>query len=202
MGKKEKKERNFFLNLIGIFLVFVGSLAIILSISRGAFYQILWFCYLGNIFIGAGILFRKSNFILAQINILLIPSLFWVFDFFYIVLTGNTIGIAGYFFDQGMNAVSRFVSLMHIYTIPLALISAYLVRLRRKDAWKLSFIEVILLFVLSRIFVSPENNINWVFHSNLLIKTPEFYFLWWFSAVFLMILISNFVLIKLFYKKI
>ena len=159
-----------------------------------------WFCYLALVLIGIGFLMKRSEIVAAQINILLIPAIFWIVDFFFVLFGGNLFGLTNYFFEIPM--ASRIISSQHLFTIPLAIFGVYLLKLKINDFWKISFIEVILIFVVTRIFTDSSVNINEVFYSPFGFQISFIpYFVQWFVVVFAMIFVVNYFLVKVFWNK-
>src|SRR3989344_9685731 len=130
--------------LIGFFLVFLGILAFYNGFNSVGLSGILWFSYTALFLIGIGILTRNSYLIASQLNIILIPYIFWNIDFFYVLLTGNTLwGVTNYFFTS-RPTIAQMITLQHLITIPVSLLAIYFIKLKRKDFWKLSAIQVTL----------------------------------------------------------
>ncbi|MEA3329652.1 MAG: hypothetical protein U9Q06_02815 [Nanoarchaeota archaeon] len=193
--------KNLFLNGLGGFFILVGLIAIINANYEYDFLSILWFCYLGLILIGVGVLFRNSFLIASQLNILTIPLIIWSLDFIYFIFTKNYLfGITDYFFEAGP-LISKIVTVQHLYTIPLAFIALYLIKLKRKNAWKLSIFQVVAFYAGIYFFTPVERNINCVFKFCGDFQVPMLYSVFWFVIFFTMIFFTNFALNKLFYKK-
>lgn len=182
---------------IGIFFIFMGILAIFNSVYENKAYQVLWLCYLSLILIGIAIIYKNSKLIVSQLNIVTIPLIVWSIDFFYILITGNSLWvIADYFFALD-NVLSKIIALQHIITIPLSLYALYHIKIKEKRAWIISVIQITAIFILTRLFVSKELNTNWAYFPGQL-PYPQFlpYPITWLAAMFLMILVTNIVLNK------
>jgi len=192
---------DYFVRLLGILFITLGILAVRESFLAENYYQILWLCYSSVIFTGIAF-FKKNNFLLiSQINILLIPLLVWNIDFFYMIFNGSSLfGITDYFFKQD-SFVSLIVSSQHIFIIPLSLLVIYFLGVKRRDSWKLSMIHITSFFIIVRLFTSPEKNINFnfiPFNQFLVNLIPQWiYGFVWFIIFFVMIFLTNFLLIKL-----
>ena len=114
---------------------------------------------------------------------------------------GQTLfGVVDYFFLPGP-LLGKIISLQHLFTIPLGIYLLFLVKLKRKDAWKLSFVTLIILFLITRIFTLEIDNINCVYQSciNYSIGNGIYPFIW-FAVSFLGVFITNKIIIK-FLKK-
>ncbi|MDO8467370.1 MAG: hypothetical protein Q7S56_00265 [Nanoarchaeota archaeon] len=194
-------KSNKILNVIGIYLIFIGFFSIAYSFFvRGNTGQVFWLCYISSILFGFGILKVKTNLLLAQVSIMTIPVIIWNIDFFFHLITNNPLwGITNYMFVPS-NLIDRFVSLQHIYTIPVTLFSIY--KLKDKKVFfsrilKIAFGEMILIFILVKLFTSPDENVNCVFRNCLPFEIPLFYEFIWFVAVFAGITAVLFVLLKI-----
>lgn len=191
-------KKEFILNVSGVFLVFIGIFSMFYSAWAGRVWEVIWLCYIGVLLIGVGIFMRKDYLIVSQFNILLIPSLLWSFDFFYIFFTGESLlNLANYFFFEGRGMIENFISLQHLYAIPLAVLGLYLVGVKRKDAWKFSLLEMAAIFVLSRAFTPESANMNCVFRNCLSFGVGQIpYELVWFVVVILGVLLVNLFIIQ------
>jgi len=156
---------------------------------------ILWLCYPSLIILGAGFIAKSRFLIKSQLNILTIPLLIWTTDFIFFIITKNSfLGISDYFFQQGM-LTSKIITSQHLFTIPLALFSIKFVPQKTKKSWIFSLIFISIMFILSRIIGSSENNLN--FSYNFLNLNIPFYPLFWFLAISCLIFLTNFILKKL-----
>ncbi|MCF7910729.1 hypothetical protein K9L16_03590 [Candidatus Pacearchaeota archaeon] len=204
MKIKKKLIENLILDLIGFFLFGFGIAAIANSLFQQNPYQIFWGCYLGLIIMGIGIIKRNSFLIMSQVYILAIPLLIWDIDFLYWIIFQQPLwGITDYFFLETTLELSKLISLQHLFSMPLALFAVSKIGLKRKDAWKLSFAQITIIFLLVLFITPPEQNINCVFAlcgkydfiSDLAYRT--LWFAGFFSMTFLTsILINKFILKK------
>ncbi|MBS3085665.1 hypothetical protein J4225_03190 [Candidatus Pacearchaeota archaeon] len=201
MKKKSRKKTSrheIAIILIGILFIIIGMLAVIQSIKNGNPSQILWFCYAAVILIGIGFLMRNYYLIITQLNILLIPLIVWNIDFFYVLITSKTLfGITNYFFVEGL-IIEKVITMQHVFTIPLTLYALYILKIKRADSWKTSFLELACIFLMVRLLTSAEDNINCAYFSCVnFIPTLMFHPIVWFFAVFLMVFISGFLINQL-----
>lgn len=154
----------------------------------------LWICYSSLILIGAGFFLRNSYLILSQLNIIFVPLIFWNIDFFYKAFTKSSLwGITDYFF-MGNFGLGSFITLQHVYILPLAILGVYFLKLKRNRAWVISLIQISLIFFFSFFFTLPEKNTNCVFEScfsPISISSPGYYFAW-FVAFGIMIFGTNY----------
>ena len=196
-----QKDDNY-LKILGIAYLLLGTIALVNGINVNVSH-ILWYSYIAMFIIGVGLL-RKNSFALSsQLNILFFPYLIWNIDFFYqLIISKPLFGITNYFFIQGP-LIGKIVAFQHVFTIPILLYALYKIKVNRKDAWKLSFLIVTLLYIITRTFTPSELNINCTFESCLpLINAGNLYPLVWFGILFFTIALTHYLILKLpFFKK-
>jgi hypothetical protein len=187
----EKRKKTIILNLIGTYFLLLGITAILSSLHKQTPSQIFYICYIGMVLIGIGILTKRSFIILSQIYILAIPLLIWDIDFIHWIIFNSPLwGITDYFFLNLSATLDRFVSLQHLYTIPLSIYAVKLIGMKRKDAWKWSFIQIVVIFIAVITFSPQELNVNCIFYSCININYGLPYNLVWFLISFSMISIT------------
>ena len=198
------KPKELFLTLIGIMYVVLGILAFYNAIKYTETAGIFWFSYIAFFILGLGILTRNSYLIASQLNIVLIPYIIWNIDFFYILITSNSLwGITDYFFLR-RPSLSQMITLQHVFTIPISLFSIYLIKLKRKDFWKFSLVQITIFYFLIRTLGSPLENVNCVFANCLPFQIQIIpYPVAWFLAYIIMISVTTSFLtkVKIFSKK-
>ena len=183
-------------NIVGIIFLIFGVVSIVNSFFLKNFQGILWFCYISLIILGIGFLKKNHFLIKSQLNIIAIPLIIWTFDFIYfLIFKHSLLNIVDYFFLSGP-ILSKIITLQHIFTIPLAIYTIKFIKPISKNSWKLSFIQAAIIFILSRIFSNPEQNLNWVYHTSLNLNLP-YYPIFWFAGIFFMIISTNFLLKKI-----
>lgn len=193
----KKSTKNIILDIIGIFLLILG----IISISNSMYYQnptqVLFMCYIGLMIIGIGILIKRTFLIMSQVYILTIPHIVWTIDFLYQQIFNKPLwGITDYFFIDNFLVLEKIISLQHIFTIPLAIYAVILIGLKRRDAWKLSLIQITIIYVLVTLLTLSETNINCVFSPCINVHIGLPYRLTWFVVLFLMTFITSILLNK------
>ena len=191
----KQQYKSITLKVLGLFFILISIIAITYAIFNGKLYQLFWICYIAILLIGIGILTNNSYLIITQINILFIPLIIWNIDFSYLITTKTPLwGITDYFFVWQNSAIGKFISLQHVYTIPLALLALYFIKIKRKDTWKISLLEITLIFILTKIFTAEQQNINCVFNSCIPLNTHLPYNFTWFICFFIIILFTNFII--------
>jgi len=194
-----EKNKKIILIVLGIFFIFLGIVGYANSIYQGYPGQILWFCYLVLLLIGIGMLIQNSTLIVSQLNIMAIPLIIWSIDFLYVLVTGNELfGIATYFLIPGP-ILGKIVTSQHLFTLPLAIFALYLIKIKGKGAWKFSFVELAVVFFVTRLITLEEYNINCVYRNclNFNIGPVSLYPLTWFVFAFALVLITNFIINKI-----
>jgi len=188
------------IKIIGILFLIIGIAAYLNAFSHQNYDTLFWFCYICIVLIGIGFLTNNAGLIASQVNILFVPLVFWGIDFLFVLNGSNLFGMTNYFFE--LDLISKIISSQHLFTPPLAIFGIYLIGLKRKDFWKISFVEVSILFVLTRIFTNSMANINDVFSSSIGNNISGIsYSIQWFVGVFVMIFLVNILLVKIFYKR-
>lgn len=186
-------------SIISFIFLFYGTLAIIYSLYNLRYEWLFWFCYMGMILIGIGGLRKNIFLIVSQINILLIPLVFWNLDFIINIFSGkNYFGIVDYFFEE-MTIFSRMISLEHFFLIPLSFFLIYLIlKIKQSNlekiklSWIISLIQISLVFLVMHLLKATNENINCI-KENCYSFVPILinYYLQWFLFYVALIIISN-----------
>jgi len=189
------KLRKNIINLIGAIVLFVGILGIFNSFYFDRAYDLFWFCYLGSILLGIGIIFRNITLIKSQFYILIIPDIIWSIDFLVHLIRGKSIfGIVDYFFVE-TRWIVKIVSLQHIYSIPLVILAVFLIGKAIKTenrALLMSFIQITFTYLATTIFTPPEANINCAYRlCGSIVLSPNYYPLLWFAASLIMLFLTR-----------
>jgi len=192
------KTVNFFLTFIGLFFILVGAFAFYNGVELFGISGIFWFSYVALFLTGVGIYTKNSSLIASQLCIILIPYIFWNIDFFYVLATGNSLwGITDYFF-QPRPLLAQIISVQHVFIVPISLLAIYFIKLKRKDFWIFSVIQVVLFYFLARILSNLEDNVNCAFQNCMSFYiSPEIYPFFWFLAYFAMIGITALALTRI-----
>jgi len=182
--------------VIGFLFIILGIFAYYNGFQNSGLAGVLWFSYTALFIIGIGMLTRNPYLIGSQINIVLLPYIVWNLDFFYVLITSESLwGITNYFFASRPIS-SQIITLQHLFIIPVSLVSLYFIKLKRNDFWKLSLIWVSISFLLIRI-INPVENINCVFENCLPFQITFIpYPFVWFLSYIAIILLTNFLLVK------
>ncbi len=184
------EKRDIVLNLLGFFILAFGIFAMAYGIYRDKPDWIFWFCYIGMVLIGIGILKKDGTLIASQLNIITVYLVFWDIDFLYRLFTKESLwGITDYFFGE-LLIPSRIISLEHFFVLPLAFYALYRIKINSEEKksllnsthLKLSIIQLILIYFISKLITNEIFNMNCVFNSCVsFIPTTEFYPLTWFT---------------------
>jgi len=176
---------------LGSFFMFYGVFAMTLAITRGKASWILWMCYTGLFFIGIATL-RKNGFIIgAFLNTVFLSLIIWNFDFIMHLITGESFwGVTNFFFEE-MTLAARFVSLEHFFLAPVGLLLLYLVKLNRKDSWKLSIFIIFVSGWATYLFTDKAENVNCAFESCTTLLGGSYYQIIWMGVLYLMAILSG-----------
>ncbi|MBS3074672.1 hypothetical protein J4447_04470 [Candidatus Pacearchaeota archaeon] len=197
-------SKNIILNITGVIILLVGVIGIFNAFYFNRIYDIFWFCYIGMILLGLGIIIRNIPLIKSQMYILLIPDVIWVIDFLVRLLSGRSfLGIVDYFFRE-TNVLVKIVSLQHVYLLPLVIAAVFLIgkpiRTNNKGVL-ISVIEITFIYLTTLIFTSPSSNVNCVYRfCSESPWTNPFYPLIWYSAALIMVFMTRAVVNKLLEK--
>ncbi|MGV8131241.1 MAG: hypothetical protein ACP5N7_04040 [Candidatus Pacearchaeota archaeon] len=199
--KKINKVKT--VNFIGFLLFIWGIAAIIDNILKAntGIAPVLWMSYICLIILGIGILRKNSALIASQIVIIFIPYIFWNLDFFYQLITKQSLfGITDYFFRPGALS-GKIIALQHIFNLPLSIYAMSLIGLNKSKFYIISFIQVTLVFIISRLVTNYDQNVNCVYRNcaNFSFGLPHI--VEWFVAQTLMILLTSWLLVKIFKKR-
>lgn len=110
------------------------------------------------------------------------------------------LGLTEYFFTSDWN-LGKFLSLQHIITIPLGLFCLYWIKPKRKDAWKISLAIISSFYVLTIFLTDSLQNVNCAFRACGQIQVSQGYPFIWFGLFIMSILITNFVLSRIFVQE-
>ncbi|MBS3072444.1 hypothetical protein J4477_01255 [Candidatus Pacearchaeota archaeon] len=199
MKKRILANKKIILNILGVFFILWGILAVTNAIfqSQENNASILWFCYIVLLIIGFGMLFKNDGLLVAQLNIVIIPFLIYFLDFAYRFATGSSLfGITDYFFSD-WPIFSKIISIQHFFTIPLTLFALYLIKVKMKYSYLISFFELILVFIVTYVFTDPADNINCVFSSCVPVSLTGLYQLDWFIGMFLVVFVTNEIIVRI-----
>jgi len=194
-----EKIKNIFLNIVALLYIIWGIAALFNTLINGGAEYVFYICYAALIVIGIGIFYRNGNLIMSQLNILTIPLLIWSIDYLYALSLGSgstLFGVADYIFLPGA-LFGKIISMQHLFNLPLSYFALYLIKIDRKDSWKISFFELTLVYFISLILTSKVNNINCVYESCINFIGNSFYVLTWFGLTFGFSYLTNFVVSKI-----
>lgn len=197
----KKEGKNIILKILGIFYILLGIAAIYSTVTQHQTTEtIFWTCYIALPLIGIGMLTKRAELIAAQMNILAIPLLIWTIDFLKLITTGQSFwGLTNYVLDMGFT-FSNVITLQHLFTLPLSILAIYLIKLKHKDFWKVSAIQVIALFILSRFIATAEHNVNCAYKACMTLPftiSTVFYPFLWFATAAALITITHLILVNL-----
>lgn len=192
------KPKMLFLSIAGVYYIAIGIVALINSYLIGVIDQVFWICYSGMILLGIGLARKDATLILAECNVLAVTLIVWSIDFVYHLVTHTPLwGLTQYVFTQTA-FLPRFISLQHLIMLPIMVIALFIIKVPRKNnAWVISSIQVLLLYLLTYLITVPSLNTNCVFKSCLVILDLSAYYPWmWFIAMGVMIALTQVVIMS------
>jgi hypothetical protein len=195
--------KNSVLNALGVVFLAFAALAFFNAIFIiNDVEHLFWISYMMLLLMGVSLVTKNSYLLAACLNIIVVPYFLWTFDFFYILVVGESVlNIADYFFWPGP-LISKIVSAQHLFSFVLGIYALSIMRLKRKDSWKLSFAILTIMFVLSVALTSPPNNINCVYESCIGISVPQgMHILVWFASLFTIAFLTNFLWRAKYFRK-
>ncbi len=156
------KKRTLIFQIIGIIFVLFPIFNIIFKYKNyGLVDEALWYCYIIFFITGLLLYFDKPVYlsvIFAQAIVLQTP---WIIDSISFTLTKYTIFESAIFFYDG-NFFDYIISLHHFILIPVLLL--YFLHKPYSKAVHIQFISgyviILIMFILTKLFTSPYNNIN------------------------------------------
>jgi hypothetical protein len=181
-----KKEDKKYL-LIGILFLFIEVIAITRNILESYIY-FFWFCDFAPILFAILFFFRKPQYVKALINFGLIPQVIFLINFFYIFFLGKDLfNLFPNFFElNSLYLLNTFV--LHLTTF-IALLFTFKIK-PQKSTFYYSLVLLVGIYLMSLIFTSPTDNINYVNSGVDLLKfsIPHYTLLWPFLVFLLLIL--------------
>ncbi len=199
------KNHTVVLTVIGFFFIIFGTFAMDYAIYRHEPSWVWWFCYVGMIIIGFGLVYKIPKLIISQLYILTIPLIIWLTDFSYTFITGQKLwGVTSYFFSKDLLLSARIVALEHFFLLPLAYLSLYFIigQEKIKNAWVISLVQISIIYLIVKFLTDGTQNVNCVIKSCFpYVPSDNIYPLRWFLIYISMIFITKFTLDLIIYLK-
>ena len=153
------KNKNTLLNAIGILLIVFFIIRTIFLINEGSFADIFWLCNHAPLVLGIAILFRSGFWITAEISFVFAGVFIWVADYFSKILFNiHVFGSTDYLFPITNQGFFYVTSLVHLFSLPLAIWALFLINKKEASAWKGAIIHAIILIPFTVYF--REYNLN------------------------------------------
>ena len=200
-----KKIYNVILSMLGILLILISIAAFFNVFYLSSAYDpygIFWVCFSAVPIVGIGVLLKKTSILKSQLYILAIPDLIWTVDFISYIANGKSLfGIVDYFFIESL-IIPRMVTLHHLIIVPVIFYATLVLDHKKENSWKISIVQLTLIFFLTRIFTSSEVNINCVydFCGRFSLNIPYIYPILWFSGAFFMVYMTRKIFILIYRK--
>ena len=154
------KNKNTLLNLMGVLLIIFFVIRVIFLVRDGSLENIFWLCNHAPLILGIAILFRSSFWITAEISFVFAGVFVWVADYLSkIIFDFHIFGSTDYLFpiiDQWFFYVT---SLIHLFSLPLAVWALFLIKKKHPFAWKGALIHAVVLIPFV-IYFKEKYNLN------------------------------------------
>ena len=187
-------NKKIYLKLVGVLFILFSLYSYSVNLYYGRWYELAWMCYFGLFLVGIGMLLENGFLILTQLNILFIVDIFWNIDFWFHAVTGRTLlGIINYYVLE-RNILFKAISIQHVFFVPFSLVALYYLKLARFDAWKVSLMQVAVVFPITYLFTPMKENVNCVFRECVNIGMGVPYFFKWLACLMIIIIITNLVI--------
>lgn len=168
------KNKNTLLNAIGISLIIFFIIRTIFLINEGSFTDIFWLCNHAPLILGIAILFRSGFWITAEISFVFAGVFIWVADYFSKILFNiHVFGSTSYLFPITNQGFFYVTSLIHLFSLPLALWALFLINKKEPSAWKGAVIHAIVLIPFA-VYFREQYNLN-CFLEPCISWIPDFY---------------------------
>jgi hypothetical protein len=185
-------NKDFILNLIGIFLIVLGIIHLIQTIFFVDPVHFFWMCNHVILFIGIAILFRNSFWLMAEFLLLFLGQFIWIINYIFRAFNSAFVVIS-----YRIEVISAIV---HLVTLPLGLMGILLLKKKEKYAWKGSLLHALILMPFVLYFGSYYNLncffepcVTWIPNFSLY---PLFIFLIYFAFIILLNYFINWIIGK------
>lgn len=193
------KNKDALLNIIGILLILFFVIRVIFLIKNGTLEHIFWLCNHAPLIFGIAILFRSSFWITAEISFVFAGVLIWVIDYLSkIFFSVHIFGSTSYLFPIANYGFFYVTSLIHLFSLPLAIWALFLIKKKEPFAWKGALIHAVVLIPFV-VYFREAYNLN-CFLEPCISWIPNFYFypIIAFIGYFILFVIPiNWILVKL-----
>ncbi len=145
--------------LIGIFSISIFIISGILYIKQNAWYEFFWLSNHWALVNGLAFL-AGSRFLFSYMTVLgIVPELFWVVDFLFMLSGHQFLGVTNYWFDSNYPMSLKMIAIQHLFN-PLFSIYGIARFGFQKNAWKGAIVHGTALFAMSLLFFGKEFNVN------------------------------------------
>jgi len=153
-------------SIIPLWIKLIASAWLIILIpSYLIYYQLenfLWFSNIAFILTVTGMWLGSRLLISMQAVAVTLPETGWILGFLWQIITGESlIGLTDYMFDSEIPLFIRGLSLYHLWLPPLIIYCVYRLGYDKRALGYQAVVGITVLLV-SYLFTTPEENINWV----------------------------------------
>ena len=187
-----KINKEVILNIIGVFLIVLGTIHLIQTIFFVDPVHFFWMCNHVLLFIGIAILFRNSFWLMAEFLLLFLGQFIWIINFVFRVFDSPFVVIS--------YRIDIIPAIVHLTTLPLALVGIFILKKKEKFAWTGSLLHAAILFPFVLYFGSYYN-LNCLFKPCVtwipdVSSYPFFIFLIYFAFIILLNYFLNWIIKK------
>ena len=160
--------------IIACWLLFLWTMLSIAWYKRYGVTHLLWFCDISLLLTAIGLFLRSSILVTAQLVAVLIFHIVWNIDFWCYLASGYMLmGSTSYMFYSEISWMEKGLSFFtHLFIVPCTLYGVYIIGISRK-AWLLQWAQTVLVFLLTYLLTRPEENINWLFGTDIFNISPQ-----------------------------
>jgi hypothetical protein len=159
------KRRLDLFSIIGILLILIWLLDVYtnLFILRKGFARIFYFCSVTLLLSGIGFIRRSRLILSTQLLAAFTYHLVWNIDLVMHLAGSSFTGNAAYMFEGNRFFLQNFLSVSHIYMVPLLIYGLYKLGSYDALAWRFASLQIAVLNACAFIIGTPEDNVNYVY---------------------------------------
>ena len=181
---------------LGVFFIAVFIVSGFVYIQQGWWYEFFWLSNHWALINGIAFLARSRFLFSYIVSLVIIPELFWIVDFVFMLNGHHLFGITNYWFDQNYPYVLKIIALQHLFN-PFASIYGIARFGFHRKAWIGAFTHGIIIGLASLYFFDKTLNVNCVW-KNCMTSIPMPDFVWrvfLVSAMILHVLSINYLMV-------
>lgn len=161
--------------LLGVFFLILQILVIVRNQNSNPEIFV-WFCNHVLLILSIGCFTHNNHLLKGIINVGLIGQLVWSIDFLSKIIFGfHFFNVTNYVFTQPYTFSTALTILIHMFATTIALYHTRKIQPTKKTLlYSISYL--LILYIVTLLFTSPQNNINWVFEIGGTIKYQSIFY--------------------------